>query len=429
MSATVAGSSATKGSVDASAVRRELDRIASSSVFRGSKRSQSFLQYVVSKTLEGDGNTLKERTLAIEVFGRGESDDLAEDSIVRVAAREVRKRLAQYYIDDGAHDSIRIELPPGSYVPCFHQQSSGHELTSVPERPAIGMKMATIGQAWKFAAPVARRWRVLSVLGLALLAVTGLDMWQARRSAAQPFVTFWNPLFTRPSKPVILIAHPIVYQPSNRAGQLDRDINGEGTSPAQRVIHVPEKMLDGSDYVPAMDQFVGFGDAEAALQVSSLLQEHHVKAAVRLASRVDFYDLRRAGAVLIGAYTNRWVMELTKNMRFHFGYRSGEPCLEDASRGCRWTLSKTDNGRSSEDYVLISRLPHPQTGGFVLIIAGLNTYGTEESGHIVSDADALTPMLRRLPPHWTDRNLEIVLHVSVIGDEPAQSEVVAVHTW
>ena len=45
---------------------------------------------------------------------------LGDDSIVRVGAREIRKRLAQYYVSDGVNDEVRIDLPLGSYVPAFH---------------------------------------------------------------------------------------------------------------------------------------------------------------------------------------------------------------------------------------------------------------------------------------------------------------------
>jgi len=101
----------------ASLVREELSLILKSPSFRGSKRCQEFLQYVVEKALDGDTEGLKERTLAIEIFGRKADADLTDDSIVRVGAREVRKRLAQYYVTDGAADPLRIDLPAGSYVP------------------------------------------------------------------------------------------------------------------------------------------------------------------------------------------------------------------------------------------------------------------------------------------------------------------------
>ena len=51
-----------------------------------------------------------------------------EDTIVRVGAREVRKRLAQYYVtSEGSASSILIELPPGSYAPEFRYAASVKE--------------------------------------------------------------------------------------------------------------------------------------------------------------------------------------------------------------------------------------------------------------------------------------------------------------
>lgn len=115
-------------------VRRQLDRILESSVFRGSKRCQHFLRYVVEQALEGREDVLKERTLGIEIFERPPSYDTSEDAIVRVKANEVRKRLAQYYVEAGHEHEVRIDLPPGSYVPEFHGAGDG----APPAAPALG---------------------------------------------------------------------------------------------------------------------------------------------------------------------------------------------------------------------------------------------------------------------------------------------------
>jgi hypothetical protein len=63
-------------------IRRQLDHVLSSSVFRGSKRCQDFTNYVCNRALEGASETLKERTLAIEVFGRRTHEELGGDNIV-----------------------------------------------------------------------------------------------------------------------------------------------------------------------------------------------------------------------------------------------------------------------------------------------------------------------------------------------------------
>src|ERR1700691_300584 len=105
--------------VSEEAVREELSRVLSCHEFRLSKRSQDFVRYVVEHTLSGREDMLKERTIGIEVFGRSTSYEPSDDATVRVKAGDVRKRLGLYYAEQGAHNPVRIELPPGTYVPEF----------------------------------------------------------------------------------------------------------------------------------------------------------------------------------------------------------------------------------------------------------------------------------------------------------------------
>src|SRR5262244_643622 len=100
-------------------VGEELSRVFTSSEFRTSKLSQDFLRYVVEHVLSGEADLLKERTIGIDVFGRAADYDPGDDATVRVKAGEVRKRLGLYYAEQGVHDSVRIELPLGTYIPEF----------------------------------------------------------------------------------------------------------------------------------------------------------------------------------------------------------------------------------------------------------------------------------------------------------------------
>ena len=109
-------------------VQQQLNKILSSPIFHGSKRCQQFLEYVCEKALSGEAGALKERMIAIEVFGRQPQTDLGEDTIVRVGAREVRKRLAQFYVTpEGTTAEVRIDVPPGSYAPEFRYVGAVHE--------------------------------------------------------------------------------------------------------------------------------------------------------------------------------------------------------------------------------------------------------------------------------------------------------------
>ena len=108
-----------ESAADRDLVLKELDAILASYHFRGSKRYPALLKYVVSAALDGHAGDLKERTLGVEVFGRDPDYDTGADPVVRFSASEVRKRIAQYYHEQGNQSGLQIEMPLGSYVPEF----------------------------------------------------------------------------------------------------------------------------------------------------------------------------------------------------------------------------------------------------------------------------------------------------------------------
>lgn len=99
-------------------VALELARIEQSAPFRGSARHRALLRHLVDRALDGDLAALKESVIAVEVFGRPvDRFDPKTDTIVRVEARRLRSRLADYYRGSGQDAVIRIQLPVGGYVP------------------------------------------------------------------------------------------------------------------------------------------------------------------------------------------------------------------------------------------------------------------------------------------------------------------------
>src|ERR1700760_4373810 len=119
-------------------IQSQLRTILASPTFHGSKRCQQFLEYVCERSLAGEASNLKERTVAIDVFGRQPQSELGEDPIVRVGAREVRKRLAQFYVSpEGVASRVKIDLPAGSYAPEFHYAVALVEKEAPPPAPAV----------------------------------------------------------------------------------------------------------------------------------------------------------------------------------------------------------------------------------------------------------------------------------------------------
>ena len=104
----------------AAAVREQLARVVDSPGFVSSARLSRFLTHVVNRTIEGDLDSLKEFSIAMEVFDRSSDYDPNIDAIVRVEARRLRAKLKEYYESEpGKNDPVLIALRPGSYVPIF----------------------------------------------------------------------------------------------------------------------------------------------------------------------------------------------------------------------------------------------------------------------------------------------------------------------
>jgi hypothetical protein len=97
----------------------ELDTILASGIFNRAPNLSNVLTYVCARYFEGAGEQIKEYNIAVEALGRPPDFNQKRDSIVRVEAHRLRKRLREYYDAEGADHAFRIEIPPGQYAPRF----------------------------------------------------------------------------------------------------------------------------------------------------------------------------------------------------------------------------------------------------------------------------------------------------------------------
>src|ERR1039458_6451304 len=105
--------------LDLQAERAELEAVLSSEAFARSPIVAQMLKYICERHFSGQSHEIKEYNIAVDAFGRQPNFDQTRDSIVRVEAHRLRKRLQEYYQQQGASHQIQIILPPGNYVPQF----------------------------------------------------------------------------------------------------------------------------------------------------------------------------------------------------------------------------------------------------------------------------------------------------------------------
>lgn len=134
-------------SVQNDVVKLLLVRIIESRQFCNSPRLSRFLSYVVEESLAGRMDRLKGYTIGLEVFDKPDDFDPQTDTIVRVQARALRRKLDQYYAQDGAQDPVRISIAKGSYEPTFDQfwdakpqnQEGAHSTVLPTRKPSIAV--------------------------------------------------------------------------------------------------------------------------------------------------------------------------------------------------------------------------------------------------------------------------------------------------
>ncbi len=222
---------------DRSEIRTLLEDILRSVPFRTSPQCRNLFRYIVEHSLSGLDDSLRERVIGIEVFGRTTDYDNAEDPVVRLRAADIRKRLAQYYL---ANESVpgdwRIEIPTGSYKAYFHRVEP-HPAYTVDgiEQPRLA---AVVNESEIVSRKTSARrrklqWMVLLFATVVVVAIATLVITRTTRTVSTPqsaFDLFWEPVLLN-SRPVLVCTG------TNRVYRLSEDAQARYRTKSRLQVH------------------------------------------------------------------------------------------------------------------------------------------------------------------------------------------------
>jgi hypothetical protein len=367
---------------DAVRIREALGDVLQSAPFRSTRQCQSFLKYIVERTLAGENDLLRERVIGAEVFGRGPDYEPGADPVVRVRAAEVRKRLAQYY-QDRADSPVRIDIPSGSYRAVFQWKAAQ------PASPAT--RVRGLG-----------RFRRL-VIAAVLVIVAGAVLIRSVQSAAPSALDkFWAPALASP-KPIL------VYNATTT------------------VFESPDLSGTAHDLVAVHGQYTCIGDAYASVVLSSLFSRKGKLFQIRYGTDLSFGDLRYQPSILIGAFNNAWTLQTTNELRFIF---DKHPTIRDRSDNRLYTLPNlAPDGRTPEDYAIVSRVFDSKTGELLIAAAGITQYGTRAAGEFLTSPQLIAALAASAPSDWPKKNLQVLLHTKIVDDTPGPPNIVTTYFW
>lgn len=396
------------------AIRQELERILASELFANSKRYPSLLRYIVDETLAGRAESLKERTIGVEVFGRDPSYDTNADPIVRISAAQVRHRLGQYYRNPGCIADVQIELLPGSYVPHFRRPGcpgdaaweTQKEETVTPNGSPVLAERRTI-PAWSV------------VVGLLIVVFALCWFVMTRWFIPDAVSAFWGPVWNASSVVICVPGNfPTPEHPTQTSG-----VALPERGPAQ-PLSIGESLSLNS---------ITWPDATVLYSVVGFLQAHGKHFRVRRDRDLLFSEVRASPAVMIGGpYNNEWLKRLTSRYRFTYQREKGESWIQDSENPSRrnWKVDVNAPYTSFDvDYGIFSRVWDATTEHWVVVASGIASYGTIGAGEFLTSDKHLAILAQQAPKGWERKNLQVVFVTKVLNGNAGPPQILAIHVW
>ena len=417
--------------ISAEEIRQEVKNILKSEHFRNSEKLSSFLDYICTRFIEGTANQLNEYLLGLEVFDRKPGFSPSEDSIVRVRAHELRRRLKEYYSGEGQTSRIRISLPKGHYAP---------EFARVVDVPSDEAPTAPVDESPAQRSPAEPKVRrpmsetVGSSHGVEkareLYAFYGELLGELNERAPQlTLINLSNPkvMFSfacgSPSPPGYL-GRPSVPITPQLAKHLPANTNDVALPfatgrPLYHFLH------------PTDDEYTGMGEAVCAFHLGRLLQVLDRPVHITQARFLTWDKASRDNLIILGLpLMNAWADTNLAAPNFRFvsaSWQNTQP-RPGEKESYQSELESRPGETGFTDYGIIFMQPLPN-GNRVLLLAAASSYGTLGLGEFFCNPDRMRPVYETLKIQTKDKvipsSYEILVRIRIKDNLPIETSVVA----
>lgn len=392
---------------DRERIRLHLQKLLQDRAFAHSHRGQAFLRYIVEESLADRAAQIKERNIGVDVFGRDENFNPQEESIVRVTAWEMRKRLQEAYRTDFG-DGVRIELPVGSYCPLFRLESPGASVGHGVPAPAWFSTPPGISTSRRSHKPI---YALASMVGVG----TALFFLLAALCPRTPLDQLWQ-AFVVHKQPVLLIL------PAPQVLEMDRPDLLSSNANAKEI---PIDAVSPANYYTGTG--AGWGAARFAEQLASRRQQF----IIRFGTDASLSDLAQFPAIIFGGQSSPLSEQETSNLRFRIVGKGDRAVIVDTRvKGAQWSNSRNElpSGKR-EGYALITILHSTDSGLPIMVDAGLGPAETRAGAEFLTNNLYLHQFTKLAPKDWPRKNCQIVLRDFAYGDFPGPPAVIAWYVW
>lgn len=406
--------------------RALLRRVASSPAFQKSNRLRELLEYVGDRTLSNPDLPIREQEIGTAVFGRSANYDTSQDTLVRVQASQLRKKLQQYFIEEGREEAFIIEMPKGSYSLTFHPRDSagGIEAPQFPEHPKSGAGRI-MWAGWIAAAGC------LVVIGLLSYQNYALQRKVDFGLGSKPTVDrFFREMFGngRHSSLALADANLVVFQDAMKQQIALIDYQRKDFDRLAR-----ERIADPVVRAIALNvvnrPYTGMADAGIVRRLSLVFAGNGLPVDILLARDLTLADAVDQNVILMGSRrANPWVTLYENRLNF-------QTVFEETPRTAWLTNKSPKPGEQSEyrgrwsrlGYCRVAYLRNNKGTGNVLLISGTDVPSTEAGGEFITREDSLLRLRKALALRESEPmpQFEALLQAELLGNAVATDKLVA----
>ena len=365
-------------------LEQETRRVQASGVL-GEAKMRRLFDYLAARSLAGESP--KEITLAIEVFGKGPEFEVSQDALVRVYVHKLRRALEEFYAARDGEGVTPLHIPRGEY--------------------RLTLKTATTKPSPK----QGRRWfsrsaglTALAALGggaLALIIVFGVQRWRTPpteldRARANPL---WSTLINDDRPLMVVVGDYYLIGETDQSMEVKRLIREYSVNSkndldnyVQQHPEVADRYMDvGLRYLPTSTAF-------ALRNVMPVLSTGRRHVSLSVMSDVTPAALKSADIVYIGYLSGLGILErlVFSGSRFTIG-ASYDELVDTRTKHLYISQTASQNigapqstGKESayRDYGFFSSLRGPG-GNLIVVISGTRDEGVRQTAETFTNPEKL----------------------------------------
>jgi hypothetical protein len=399
---------------------------------------------------EGRSGEIGEQQIGVAVFGRSSDYDPSIDGIVRSHASRLRLRLDQYFENEGIHETVRLSIPRGAYVPIYELRATEPEsplLGSPPlaSSPPIRLVQRQSGTVAAQSTPVALRnrppfgWAAAAVATLALAVAFFAGMHfraspfsrtMVRLGLQSPSDELWGSIFVPGRAAYLVVGDAGVNMFENIAR---RQVTTEEYSTRSWLNDPLAQTPAGYSWVPIPARsYTPWFVVDFAARVARLAQTEDGQLKILSAREMTLDNLKNDQLILVGGPEyNPWEQLLGKDQNFHVVYDGVENSISIINKKPQpgelpvYKWRQTDL-TSHSGYSLISWGKNLNGYGRILQLAGNTAQGDAAAAEFLLDSTKIDPFLKKaMTRDGRINDFELVLQTNFVAGGSVDAKVIA----